>query len=509
MGGKTYRYAYDALGNITRIYSVNGSTNTLLHLYTYDNNSQLTADMNSVDGTITDYSYDDGGNILQVKVSSWDRNTSNPIRGTEISRNTYSYTDDEWADLLTSYNGQTITYDAIGNPLSYRDGITMTWQNGRELATYADGTNSVSYSYDASGMRTSKTVTKSSGSTTAYTYVYENGLLLQMSRGARFYDFSYDANGRPLSIAYRSQAEATPIYYYYALNSRGDVIGLYNSSGNIAALYDYDAYGKLLSVKTATGISITAETDVAIVNPLRYRGYVYDTETGFYYLQSRYYDPTTCRFINGDCQLNLDSANGFNVFAYCNGNPVFYTDNSGTRPVVGASSSNESYAERKLSFAYMNNSKIYTDIIDAVTDAGISASKKTSQDNKEHAFCTYSGSIGDTEYYFNGPMINGEHAQVNIVVAGKMKDRLAAITHSHPYCNGHIPNDFSIIDPITGQIYGDAAVSYGYGVPMFLAAPNGSFQILFWEDDKIYTGVVNYGLPVDNTKYNCIGSVIS
>ena len=106
-------------------------------------------------------------------------------------------------------------------------------------------------------------------------------------------------------------------------------------------------------------------------------------------------------------------------------------------------------------------------------------------------------------------MINGEHAQVNIVVAGKMKDRLAAITHSHPYCNGHIPNDFSIIDPITGQIYGDAAVSYGYGVPMFLAAPNGSFQILFWEDDKIYTGVVNYGLPVDNTKYNCIGSVIS
>ena len=303
MGGKTYRYAYDALGNITRIYSVNGSTNTLLHLYTYDNNSQLTADMNSVDGTITDYSYDDGGNILQVKVSSWDRNTSNPIRGTEISRNTYSYTDDEWADLLTSYNGQTITYDAIGNPLSYRDGITMTWQNGRELATYADGTNSVSYSYDASGMRTSKTVTKSSGSTTAYTYVYENGLLLQMSRGARFYDFSYDANGRPLSIAYRSQAEATPIYYYYALNSRGDVIGLYNSSGNIAALYDYDAYGKLLSVKTATGISITAETDVAIVNPLRYRGYVYDTETGFYYLQSRYYDPTTCRFINGDCQL--------------------------------------------------------------------------------------------------------------------------------------------------------------------------------------------------------------
>ena len=211
----------------------------------------------------------------------------------------------------------------------------MTWQNGRELATYADSAKSVAYSYDASGMRTGKTVTKSSGSTTAYSYVYENGLLLQMSRGARFYDFSYDANGRPLSIAYRSQAEATPIYYYYALNSRGDVIGLYNSSGNIAALYDYDAYGKLLSVKTATGISITAETDVAIVNPLRYRGYVYDTETGFYYLQSRYYDPTTCRFINADSLVATGQGIlGYNMFAYCNNNPVTFSDPNGTDAII-------------------------------------------------------------------------------------------------------------------------------------------------------------------------------
>ena len=330
-----YKYNYDALGNIIGIYEgvMNADeeyeySTTPDIGYVYDSNNQLTTVNDYANNEQYQYEYNSAGNITRryhySMNSSW-------LPSATLESISYAYADTNgWKDLLTSYNGQTITYDAIGNPLSYRDGITMTWQNGRELATYADSAKSVAYSYDASGMRTGKTVTKSSGATTAYTYVYENGLLLQMSRGARFYDFSYDANGRPLSIAYRSQAEATPIYYYYALNSRGDVIGLYNSSGNIAALYDYDAYGKLLSVKTATGISITAETDVAIVNPLRYRGYVYDTETGLYYLQSRYYDPTTCRFVNGDGQLNLDTFTGYNQFAYCNNNPIINYDPNGS-----------------------------------------------------------------------------------------------------------------------------------------------------------------------------------
>ncbi len=71
--------------------------------------------------------------------------------------------------MLTSYNGQTITYDAIGNPLNYRDGISLTWQNGRELATYSQGDISVNYTYDVSGMRTGKSVTQN-GTTTEYTY---------------------------------------------------------------------------------------------------------------------------------------------------------------------------------------------------------------------------------------------------------------------------------------------------------------------------------------------------
>ncbi len=168
------------------------------------------------------------------------------------------------------------------------------------------------------------------GATVKYTYVYEDGLLRQMSRGSRVYDFIYDAYGNPVSIAYRSRATANPLYYYYGTNSRGDVVSLYDSNGLVVALYEYDAYGKLLSIKNPIGGTITGDTNIAIVNPLRYRGYVYDTETGFYYLQSRYYDPTTCRFINADgyCATG-QGITGNNMFAYCNNNPVMYADPAG------------------------------------------------------------------------------------------------------------------------------------------------------------------------------------
>ena len=175
----------------------------------------------------------------------------------------------------------------------------MSWQNGRQLATFANSDTSVAYTYDANGMRTSKTVTSGTTTDTAE-YVYEGGLLLQMRYNHMYFDFAYDANGLPVSMAHRSTATGNPIYYYYALNSRGDVVGLYNSTGTLTAKYSYDAYGKLLSVTNASGGSIPSKYAPANLNPLRYRGYVYDTETGFYYLQSRYYDPETCRFVNAD-----------------------------------------------------------------------------------------------------------------------------------------------------------------------------------------------------------------
>ena len=134
-----------------------------------------------------------------------------------------------------------------------------------------------------------------------------------------------------MAAVYKHSSAENEQIYYYARNWRGDVIALYNSTGNLHARYEYDAWGKLLSIKNANGVDITNTGNFAIVNPFRYRGYYYDTESGLYYLQSRYYDPTTGRFVNADAILyvNID---GNNLFSYCTNNPINMVDYSGNIP---------------------------------------------------------------------------------------------------------------------------------------------------------------------------------
>ena len=100
-----------------------------------------------------------------------------------------------------------------------------------------------------------------------------------------------------------------------------------NMQGDIAARYVYDAWGDIVSVTDANGNAITDQDHVANRNPIRYRGYYYDTESGLYYLNSRYYDPVTGRFINLDNQISSDSdLTGLNLFSYCGNNPVNRAD---------------------------------------------------------------------------------------------------------------------------------------------------------------------------------------
>jgi len=116
--------------------------------------------------------------------------------------------------------------------------------------------------------------------------------------------------------------------YYYIRNLQGDVTGIYNYVGSVVVKYAYDAWGKIISV---TG-SMT--NTLGKLNPFRYRSYIYDEETGFYYLQSRYYDPEIGRFINADIFVSTGTGlNGFNMFAYCGNNPVSYIDSTGYRAV--------------------------------------------------------------------------------------------------------------------------------------------------------------------------------
>ena len=110
------------------------------------------------------------------------------------------------------------------------------------------------------------------------------------------------------------------VTYLYVLNLQGDVIRIISKTGETKAEYTYDAWGRIL---TATG-------DLAAVNPLRYRGYFYDTETGLYYLQSRYYDPTVKRFINADSYGSTGQGFlGYNMFAYCGNSPSNNADSTG------------------------------------------------------------------------------------------------------------------------------------------------------------------------------------
>ena len=108
------------------------------------------------------------------------------------------------------------------------------------------------------------------------------------------------------------------ILYLYRRNQMGDVTHIYNTAGTLLAKYDYDAWGNHTVTKMGTNT-------IGDHNPIRYRGYYYDAETGLYYLQSRYYDPETGRFLSQDdtAYLAPESLTGLNLYAYCNNNPVF------------------------------------------------------------------------------------------------------------------------------------------------------------------------------------------
>lgn len=147
-----YNYTYDNNGNITQV-RLNG---TLISKYTYDSLNQLYEEYDYSRGRYTKYTYDNGGNI-KLALTSY-LNSSGTICGVCGSKN-YTYGDSVWKDKLTKYGTYNITYDEIGNPLNYRDGITFSWKNGRWLAntTLSDNTT-VTYQYNANGMRTKKTI---------------------------------------------------------------------------------------------------------------------------------------------------------------------------------------------------------------------------------------------------------------------------------------------------------------------------------------------------------------
>ena len=201
--------------------------------------------------------------------------------------------------------------------------MSFTWVNGRQLGALQKGDLNVSYSYNSDGLRVSKTV---NGVKTEY--VWDGSSLIGQKTGNNVLVYLYAADGL-------AGFQYNGVNYYYLKNGQGDVVAILKASGNIVAKYAYDAWGKLLNVTDAAGTDKSTDASfIGNINPIRYRSYYYDTETGLYYLQSRYYDPEVGRFINADSLISgtNSSVQGYNVFVYCFNNPVNMEDDAGNWP---------------------------------------------------------------------------------------------------------------------------------------------------------------------------------
>ena len=311
-------YVYYAAGNIQTV----SKSGTVYDQYAYDELGQLIREDNKDANKSYTYTYDSRGNILEKKTYAFTPGTLGTVQSTA----SYGYATDSWKDRLTSYNGSTITYDSIGNPLTYNNGsaYTFTWE-GRQMQTATKGNTTWTYTYNADGLRTGKT-----NGTTTYTYTWnENRQLSSMVYGTSSAWFYYDHEGKPLYMEYADGNDECSGIYRYILNLQGDVVGLYDLTRDCMAMtYTYDAWGRELSWSTLN----SGYAGLLYGNPLTYRGYIYDRETGFYYLQSRYYDPTIGRFLNADDTDYLGASGtllSWNLFAYCENSVVYARDPQG------------------------------------------------------------------------------------------------------------------------------------------------------------------------------------
>jgi RHS repeat-associated protein len=296
------RYYYNEVGSISEVRE-NGQ---IAVKYRYDGLQRLIREDNRILNTTTTYCYDTGGNITE-KINYPYTTEENVIGGAVIS---YGYRTEGWKDQLMTYNGEVFVYDAIGNPTTYRN-HTLEWARGRNLTKFDE----VEYTYNAQGLRISKTV---NGARIKYTYSGDK--LLCAERDNLKIWFNYGVQG----IA---GLTVNDVDYYYRKNLQGDVINIFDRNGNIVVRYVYDAWGRHIVAQDTSGIGLGA------LNPIRYRGYFYDVESGLYSLSLRYYDPETGRFLNADsidnAMLQMNEINGLNLYAFCLSNPVNNSDLTG------------------------------------------------------------------------------------------------------------------------------------------------------------------------------------
>ena len=334
----TFGFGYDALGRRTSLTRPNGVDTS----YSYDNLSRLLSVLHGGGGLpgSTSYTYDSAGNRLTKSAVQ----AGNPDPVTAASSYTYDSIYQLTQAVVNSSVTEGYTYDAVGNRLSSAVPVSYNYNASNELTSNSNA----SYTYDNNGNTLSKTDT---GGTTNYTWDFENRLtqVVLPDQGGTVY-FNYDSTGRRIRkvfgtattiyaydgdnaveeldgfgniVAHYTQGagideplaatEAGGTYFYHA-DGLGSITSLINGSGQLAASYVYDSFGKL-----------TASTGT-VTNPFQYTGREFDSETGLYYYRARYYDPASGRFLSED---PLKFGAGVDFYAYTSNNPVNLVDPSG------------------------------------------------------------------------------------------------------------------------------------------------------------------------------------
>lgn len=326
--GTKINYGYDASNEVTDVSNLGQKGNVIANFhYTYGNGQiQSITDSNGVTsygydgqnrllkitaptGNVTEYTYDSLGNRISTSI------TVNGVKSTT------SYTYDITTNVLTKItnpDGSTIsyTYDVNGNTLSKTDstGITKFEYNSNNQLIKVTKPNGeeIQYAYDGENKRISKTV---NGVVTKYDY---DGNLLNKATDASgnvIARYSYDDKGTPVSVTEGGKV------YNYQYNGHGDVVALTDSNGNVVVTYAYDVWG-----------NVTAKTG-SIDNLYGYAGefgYVYDQETGYYFLKSRYYNPEIGRFTTKDRFKGFeDDPQSLNQYIYVKNNPIMNVDPTG------------------------------------------------------------------------------------------------------------------------------------------------------------------------------------
>ena len=284
--------------------------------YEYNNNNQLYKEFSPIHSTDIEYIYSADGSLQEIRKYGIVNSDNYSVY------KKYKYDKGRLVSLDIDNRKMTFSYDEYGN-CTYYNGNSLTWNNDRLLSKVERSGDVITYKYDCFGNRTEKSrKLNSSNYTSTYKYYYDlDGKLIFEDRGYDKLKYNYDITGLNGFTYYKGDSSNTYIYLKDAL---GDIFAIVDeSTSNIVAYYEYDAWGEHRVRNNLHKIN-TDDNFIGNINPFRYRGYYYDVETGWFWLSSRYYSPELGRFIQPAdvSSLNPSSINGLNLYSYANNNPI-------------------------------------------------------------------------------------------------------------------------------------------------------------------------------------------